>query len=425
MLFGIIGFQSLTSLDATTLWPCPLMLEELLTGSLRERLSELHLFVPEDLQGIELFFRWVKGMSCLDRLKVEKPPRTNPSLPREQVQALLESSVVQGLKCFKLYGFNRCIVGNVGWNDMSQLEELVIDGPTIDATFVDCLVTAPNLQLLDLGHGGTDMGDVAIEKISEACRQLRSIKMGQVSHFGFSRFAENCTMVEEISVGYCKGVGDLTLVTLGSKCANLRYLNAMFCHGISDQGLIGLCETVSTPSRLKTVDLTQCSALTDRALVAISHCPVIENLKIRGMYKVTDNGVLALSLKCRTLRLFDISWCHQVTVLSLEALVKNCLALSYIVMDGCTQIVEQDVIDLSITRRKMLKVKKKPATPPPKVEKKPKKKKKQKLVDFDALLHGDPRPSAPQAKKNKPKKKSKGKAKALSSQEDSPLTKWK
>ena len=286
---------------------------------------------------MEQTFRWVYGMSCLEKLSLmQMPSMLCPSW--HLADGLLKSRLVQNLKSFELRGFSGCRVGNVGWRDMSQLQRLVIDGPQIQVEFADSIATAPNLLSLSLGFTfGASFGDEGIEKVSESCRKLRFVgHMLKATRFGFKCLAENCTMLEYLSVGYAgvgyhREVGDSTLSMLASKCPNLRYLNAQFCTDITDQGLVALCENVAPPSKLITIDLAQCTVLTDRALVAVSHCPVLENLRITYMHLVTDNGVLALADKCRTLKLFYAQGCDKISRRALLILAQKCTTLQYII----------------------------------------------------------------------------------------------
>lgn len=419
----ISGYVSFATLDRAYI-PC------VQTGFSRY-LKDLSFVAHPDVHELNEIVLGLCPLKALERLKLED---CKPSKMSGSMKAFLESEVVRNLRSLKLIGFNRCQVGKVNWTDMRQLEELVLDGPRISAAFAESVITAPNLMLLNLGLGSVDMGDVAIETIAESCTQLRSIRMAGVSHFGFSRFAANCTLVEEIRADSCKGVGDLTLVTLGKECAHLHNLNIRFCQGISDQGLVGLCEQPGKLSRLKVVDVRQCKGLTDRALVALSNCPLLEYLNIEGLYKVTDNGVLALALKCRKLKLLDISWCCEVTLLSLEELVKECFPLTCIVHNGCGQLSHSDINHLAIMMRRKLEhgpKEESPQTseaPTPREPKLKKKKKKKKNVDFDALLKGDLTSAEVKAKprdKGKVKKKAKGKPRRPPPKEENPLSKWK
>eukprot|EP00510_Aplanochytrium_minuta_P005680 CAMPEP_0184009252 /NCGR_PEP_ID=MMETSP0954-20121128/2477_1 /TAXON_ID=627963 /ORGANISM="Aplanochytrium sp, Strain PBS07" /LENGTH=370 /DNA_ID=CAMNT_0026288555 /DNA_START=53 /DNA_END=1165 /DNA_ORIENTATION=+ len=346
-------------------------------------------------------------------------------------------------------------MNSVKWpRELPNLRELVVDGPAIDHTSAAIISKAYNITDLDLGSNCARIGDDGLKSLAETCTKLKRIRMRNISHFGFSLFADNCNLLESLTATECKGVGDLTLINLGNKCRNLTELDVSGCKGISDQGLVGLCtpgaphpydpspppklpsnlvfpgEDLRIPEnihdimfscRLTKLNLAGCTALTNKGLKAIAECKRIQHLNLNGLYRLTDGGFIAFAEKCNTLITLDISWCFEVTLLSLEILINSIPPLSNLELEGCSNLHEDDLLNLQLMirgklKRRIVSNSAMQSTNEKVVKRsKPKKKGKAKkpVPDFDAILNSNDLSTSKKKKSvgKKDKLKSKGKTK--------------
>ena len=122
-------------------------------------------------------------------------------------------------------------------------------------------------------------------------------------------------------VGLAPRIGMLAAKALGGAATRLQRFVAAGKIGMNDdavEGLVALAarrapppavaawsRTVHAPppSALRILNLSSCSAVSDRALVALAAaCPHLQVLSVAGSMSVSDVGVCTLAMHCRTLR---------------------------------------------------------------------------------------------------------------------------
>ncbi|OWK03757.1 AMN1, partial [Cervus elaphus hippelaphus] len=111
---------------------------------------------------------------------------------------------------------------------------------------------------------------------------------------------------------------------------------------------------------VQTLDLRSCD-ISDTALLHLCNCRKLKKLNLNSSKEnrisitskaslkrccnLTDEGVLALALNCRLLKIIDLGGCLGITDVSLQALGENCAFLQCVDFSA-TQVSDHGVVAL-------------------------------------------------------------------------------
>jgi F-box and leucine-rich repeat protein 2/20 len=63
---------------------------------------------------------------------------------------------------------------------------------------------------------------------------------------------------------------------------------------------------------LESINLSYCTEITDRSLMALSKCVNLNTLEIRGCPRVSSSGISEIAMGCRLLSKLDIKKCFDI-----------------------------------------------------------------------------------------------------------------
>eukprot|EP00924_Labyrinthula_sp_SR-Ha-C_P013923 snap_masked-scaffold_5-processed-gene-17.43-mRNA-1 protein AED:1.00 eAED:1.00 QI:0/0/0/0/1/1/3/0/525 len=331
----------------------------------------------------------------LVRLIGTKDSMPYTSLPHFFISGMMSDKLEE----FSLIGFKICapfsLVFDIIKHSISCLQKLSLHGVPLNSDEAGKIADFVNLKYLDFGTSCENIGDQNLKKIAQSLSSLEVVILNNVSHFGISLFGEFCLNLTSLTAIDCKGVGDLTLVNIGKNCKSLRELNVSFCKGVTNQGIISLCSPDFLVCKtLKVLNVTQCTALGNDGLRAVGNCCRLRYLHAPGIFRITDGGLIGFAQKVgpfSMLKELDLSWCFELTVLSLEIMYKECYSLETIKTEGCSNLSTSDQSYLKLILKSKFNPFKKQEMQVQKTQKKKKikPKKKSKIPDFEEILKGN------------------------------------
>ena len=93
---------------------------------------------------------------------------------------------------------------------------------------------------------------------------------------------------------------------------SLRNLDISNCSNLTDVAVMAVSEHCP---KLTSLDVSMCKKLTDAAVVAVSeHCPGLTSLNVCGCKNLTDAAVVAVSKKCPNLTSLNVEYCPNLTL---------------------------------------------------------------------------------------------------------------
>lgn len=175
---------------------------------------------------------------------------------------------------------------------LSELHTLILQ---------DCQALSDEaLRFISLGLGGclrtldlsfcasvTDSGVKWLARMP-SLRELNLRSCDNVSDIGMGYLAENGSRLTSLDVSFCERVTDAALVHISQGLLHIRALSVNAC-GVGDDGLARLARSARD---LTTLNLGQCSRLTDTSLHAVAqHLRHLESIDLYGCTRITTAGL--------------------------------------------------------------------------------------------------------------------------------------
>lgn len=170
-------------------------------------------------------------------------------------------------------------------------------------------------------------GNLALEHLSlQDCQRLSDEALMYVS-FGL-------TTLKSINLSFCICITDSGVKYL-ARMPSLRELNLRSCDNISDIGIAYLAEG---SSRITSLDVSFCDKIGDQALVHISQG--LFNLKSLSLSacQISDEGICKIAKTLHDLETLNIGQCSRLTDRSLHTIAESMKHLKCIDLYGCTRI---------------------------------------------------------------------------------------
>ncbi|GMH96083.1 hypothetical protein TrVE_jg13687 [Triparma verrucosa] len=153
---------------------------------------------------------------------------------------------------------------------------------------------------------------------------------------------EVCAMkpdMTSLNLSQCSAVTDVGLWAIARCCSNIKELTLSECGGITNIGLRSLAMKCTGIQRL---DFSKCPNLDDAALrVIAAGMWGLQHFVLTGCNNITDNGVAEVARCCHHLEFLDVSECNNVGEYGDKALMevgKYCHKLTTLNMFGCKHV---------------------------------------------------------------------------------------
>ncbi|KAL6050828.1 Lysine-specific demethylase 2A [Balamuthia mandrillaris] len=220
------------------------------------------------------------------------------------------------------------------------------------------------LNLKELNLSWCAITDRALVAIVEACHKtLAKLNINACKKITFqsmNRLATLCTNLESLKVSLCiNGMDDNVLTTISAN--NFTKLKELNLRGTSvgDVGLLALISSsppssfppssssASSSIKLRKVDLSLCSKVTDQSLIGLSesvHRHLLV-LKLRRNDLITDAGIEAIARRCSSLQKLRLSECTRITDRAIRAVTRSCSSLTSLELKECdigADVYEED-----------------------------------------------------------------------------------
>jgi len=181
--------------------------------------------------------------------------------------------------------------------------------------------------------------------------QLRDLNLQdcqKITDQSLCYIADQIPSIQRLNLSFCASITDTGMKSL-ARLSAMEYLNLRSCDNISDIGLGYLAEG---SIRLKTLDVSFCERVTDASMAHIA--TGLFNLRSLSMAaaKINDEGICKISKTLLDLNTLNIGQCTHLSDKCLEDIAKTMNNLISIDLYGCTNIT-QDGINLLIQKQKL------------------------------------------------------------------------
>ncbi|XP_078152740.1 uncharacterized protein LOC144547926 [Carex rostrata] len=207
---------------------------------------------------------------------------------------------------------------------------------------LDLIVYAlPGLRVLNLKNCRS-ISDTRLDAIGVSFPLLESLDVSHCRNLtdkGFTAVVSGCLNLKRLHLTRCRLVTDSLLRTL-SNCSKLEELGLASCPKITDSGLCHLSEGAR---RIKTIDLSKCTIVSDLGIGKIisSSGESLLSIKLLDCFNVTDVTAFAVAKSCPNLEILVLGGCCDITDQSLNAIVYSCgKNLRSLRLDGCEKLTD-------------------------------------------------------------------------------------
>ncbi|KAK3176045.1 hypothetical protein OEA41_007367 [Lepraria neglecta] len=192
--------------------------------------------------------------------------------------------------------------------------------------------------------------DDSLVAVAESCHFLKRLKLNNcslVTDDSIMAVAHHCPYMLEIDLHNCRQVTNISITNLISRGRQLRELRVGHCGLLTDSAFLDLPKNLAFDS-LRILDLTACHQLHDEAVEKIiESSPRLRNLVLAKCKEITDRSVLAITKLGKNLHYIHLGHCAQITDGAVVQLVKMCNRIRYIDLACCQRLTDASVKQLA------------------------------------------------------------------------------
>ena len=179
-----------------------------------------------------------------------------------------------------------------------------------------------NLQLEHLGlQDCQKLTDQALKHVSLGLTTLKSVNLsfcGSITDTGL-RFLAKMPNLQEINLRSCDNVSDIGIGYLAEGGSRICALDVSFCERIGDQALIHISQGLF---HLKSLSLSACNISDEGVFKLVRTLHDLETLNIGQCSRITDKSLGMISDHCKNLKSIDLYGCTKITTVGLEAIMQ-------------------------------------------------------------------------------------------------------
>ncbi|KDO27312.1 hypothetical protein SPRG_07561 [Saprolegnia parasitica CBS 223.65] len=154
-----------------------------------------------------------------------------------------------------------------------------------------------------------------------------------------------CRKLRSLNLAQTIAITDRGLGALAIGCRALQFLNLEGLLHVTD---IGLTQLARGCKQLRVVHLKRCVQISDVGITALGmHCPKLQSLNLCGIVLLTTSGLSQFVAHARALQVLDVQGCSLLTEQALCILATSLPALQHLNVTGCQQITENGLRTLA------------------------------------------------------------------------------
>ncbi|KAF1330192.1 F-box/lrr-repeat protein 13, partial [Globisporangium splendens] len=234
-----------------------------------------------------------------------------------------------------------------------------------DRCFPAIVKSCPDLSVLE-AELCMQLGNSAMKHLaaglatSNKLRRLNIAGCRRISDEGLVKVAKCCTRLKEVNVRLCDKLTDLSVRMVAHNCLELEVLNMEEIYAASYKIFVfdqegdgrGVVEK-NLVAKLKVINLTGCSGLTDLALGHLFHrAKKLKSITLSSCAGISDHGLTWMledmldHSRCgECLEHVDFSYCPQLSATAIRALVVRCPNLTSLNLSGCVHLTGENLVD--------------------------------------------------------------------------------
>jgi F-box/leucine-rich repeat protein 2/20 len=244
----------------------------------------------------------------------------------------------------------------------TNLETFNIQGCMIQRPWLRSIISQ-NTRLVRLDISGVAaVSNSVCAVIAETCQQLEYLDVSFCASMdarGLWKVVDNCTRLKTLRLGELRALDNKELMLRLFELNTLERLDLRQCTEITDTAFKTLLDgdrleidvlsgrVIVPPRRLRHLDLSNCSGLTDRSVESlVGNVPELENLQLCGCHHLTDTLMEHLLPTVPALSVFNLDGLLHLTNATLIQLAKAPCAenLTWLTISDCEKLGDMGMI---------------------------------------------------------------------------------
>lgn len=175
------------------------------------------------------------------------------------------------------------------------------------------------------------------------CKCLNCVPAaGRITESAFDFMTRENTNLQDIVLKHCKGwLKDNSFIRVIRRSHRLKKIDLTGCSSLTNTSLFSLAHCCSF---LKNLTLRECRWVSTEALIQLAMgCKQLEFIDLTGCWQVSDNCVCLLASTCTGLRVIVLNDCYSISNASAETIAKSCPGVIHIGIRGCWRVTDTAV----------------------------------------------------------------------------------
>ncbi|KAL2014752.1 hypothetical protein VTN00DRAFT_2277 [Thermoascus crustaceus] len=214
------------------------------------------------------------------------------------------------------------------------------------------LSTLRNLRELRLAHcveiNDSAFLDLPERMIFDSLRILDLTACENIRDESVERIVNSAPRLRNLVLAKCRNITDCAVLAICKLGKNLHYVHLGHCSNVTDAAVIQL---VKSCNRIRYIDLACCNRLTDTSVQQLATLPKLRRIGLVKCQSITDRSILALArprvsphpLGVSCLERVHLSYCVNLTMEGIHALLNHCPRLTHLSLTGVQAFLREDL----------------------------------------------------------------------------------
>jgi hypothetical protein len=212
-------------------------------------------------------------------------------------------------------------------------------------------LTASLQHIQNLSLCGTHVKAAGLLKAIEKMPMLTDLQLCGINAVTDEVIAEICRFTGShltcLDLSSCTALTERVCYHISQHCRFLQKLSVSLCRALTGVNLLPLLQDTKRAKEIRSLTFTGCKELQSDVIEAIAdHCHSLEVLQLAGVPQVEDNLVRRLAQGCQKLQYVSFKGCNRLTDDAICCLIQQCHLHTFVV-SGINGLTDKIIMSLA------------------------------------------------------------------------------
>ncbi|THH03426.1 hypothetical protein EW146_g10447, partial [Bondarzewia mesenterica] len=176
-----------------------------------------------------------------------------------------------------------------------------------------------------------ELPPLRLNRLFEHLRMLDLTNCSQITDDAIDGIVACAPKIRNLVLAKCTNLTDRAVESICRLGKHLHYLHLGHASEITDRSVTQLARSCA---RLRYIDLANCNQLTDMSVFELSNLQKLRRIGLVRVNNLTDQAIFALGDRHATLERVHLSYCDQISVMSIHFLLQRLHHLNHLSLTG-------------------------------------------------------------------------------------------